>query len=71
MWHTYLETLQEFQSHHRIGYWLNYTEFPGDVYVAFFNVLPGNKDAVAPTPSSKKKAFVFTTYQDQLNAECM
>ncbi len=53
--------------------WLNYTGFPGDVCVAFFNVLPGNKDAVAQTPSRKKKAIVFTNvttsaYQDQLNA---
>ncbi len=28
--------------------WLNYTGFPGDVCVVFFNVPPGNKDAVAP-----------------------
>ncbi len=53
--------------------WLNYTGFPGDVCVAFFNVPPGNKDAVTPNPSRKKKAVMFTTvnanaYQDQLNA---
>ncbi len=54
--------------------WLNYTGFPGDLCVAFFNVPPGNKDAVAPKPPSwKKKAVVFTNvttsaYQDQLNA---
>ncbi len=29
----------------------------------FFNVLPGNKDAVTPNPSRKKKAVV-----DQINA---
>ncbi len=39
----------------------------------FFNIPPGNKDAVMPTPSQKKKAVMFTTvtmsaYQDQLNA---
>ncbi len=28
--------------------WLNSTGFPGDVCVAFFNVPPGNKDAVMP-----------------------
>ncbi len=53
--------------------WLNYIGFPGDVCVMFFNVLPGNKDAVTPNPSRKKKAVVFTTvttsaYQDQINA---
>ncbi len=53
--------------------WLNYTGFPGDVCVAFFNVPPGNKDAVTPNPSRKKKAVVFTTvmtsaYHDQLKA---
>ncbi len=53
--------------------WLNYTGFPGDACVAFFNVPPRNKDAVMPNPLMKKKAFVFTTvktsaYQDQLKA---
>ncbi len=53
--------------------WLNYTGFPGDVCVTFFNVPPGNKDAVVLNPSRKKKAVVFTTvmmssYQGQLNA---
>ncbi len=50
--------------------WLNYAGFPGDVCVVFFNVPPGNKDAV--TPSRKKNAVVFTNvtpnaYQSQLN----
>ncbi len=40
--------------------WLNYTGFPGDVCLAFFNVSPENKDAVEPNPSRKKKAVVFT-----------
>ncbi len=53
--------------------WLNYTGFPGDVCVAFFNVPPGNKDAVVPNHSLEKKAVEFSTvtmsiYQDQLNA---
>ncbi len=43
--------------------WLNYTGFPGDVCVMFFNILA----------SQKKKAVVFITvttsaYQDQINA---
>ncbi len=41
--------------------------------VAFFKVPPGNKDAMTPNPSRKKKAVVFTTvttsaYQDLLKA---
>ncbi len=34
--------------------WLNYTGFPGDVCVTFFNVPPGNKDAVMPNPLTKE-----------------
>ncbi len=53
--------------------WLNYTWFPGDLCVAFFNVPPGKKMPWCQTPSRKKKAVVFTNvttsaYQDQLNA---
>ncbi len=33
--------------------WLNYTRFLEDVCVAFFNVLPVNKDAVAPKSLAK------------------
>ncbi len=36
--------------------WLNYTGFPGDVCVAFFNVLPGSKDAVTPNPLTKEES---------------
>ncbi len=36
--------------------WLDYTGFPGDVCVAFFNVLPGNQVAVAPNPLTKEKS---------------
>ncbi len=46
--------------------WLNYTEFPGDVCVAFLNVPPGNKNAVAPNPLTK---LTTSACQDQLNAE--
>ncbi len=53
--------------------WLNYTGFPGDVCVAFFNVRLETKMLWCQTPSRKKKAVMFTnvttsTYQDQLNA---
>ncbi len=52
---------------------LTYTGFPGDMCLTFFNVLPGNKDAVMPKPLRKKRDFMFTTettsaYQHQLNA---
>ncbi len=36
--------------------WLNYTGFPGDVFVAFFMVQPGNKDAVMPNPLTKEES---------------
>ncbi len=36
--------------------WLNYTGFPGDVCVAFFNVPPGNKNAVTPNPLTKEES---------------
>ncbi len=36
--------------------WLNYTGFPGDVCVAFFNVPPGNKDAVTTNPLAKEES---------------
>ncbi len=36
--------------------WLNYTGFPGDVCVAFFNVPPGNKDAVELNPLTKEES---------------
>ncbi len=53
--------------------WLNYSGFPGDVCVVFFNIPPGNKDAVMPNPLIEEETCVFTTvmksaYQDQLNA---
>ncbi len=36
--------------------WLDYTGFPGDVCVEFFNVPPGNKNAVAPNPLTKDES---------------
>ncbi len=56
------------------SYWLNYTAFPGDVCVAFFNVLPGNKDAMAPNSLAKEDSHCVTNvtpnaYQSRLNAE--
>ncbi len=36
--------------------WLNYAGFPRDVCVAFFNVPPGNKDAVTPNPLTKEES---------------
>ncbi len=36
--------------------WLNYTVFPGDVCVAFFNVSPGNKEAVTPNSLAKEES---------------
>ncbi len=36
--------------------WLDYTGFPGDVCVVFFNVSPGNKVAVAPNPLTKEES---------------
>ncbi len=47
IWYTYLETLQECRS---------CRGFPGDVCVAFFNVLPGNKNTVAPNPFTKEES---------------
>ncbi len=36
--------------------WLNYTGFPGDLCVAFFDVPPGDKDAVVSNPLTKKES---------------
>ncbi len=57
-----------------IAHGLDYTGFPGDVCVAFFNDMPGNKNAVAPnTPHKRRKpsCLLLTTRacQDQLNTE--
>ncbi len=48
--------------------WLDYTGFPGDVCVAFFNVPPGNKDAVAPNPLTKEeKPRVYNCDDERLS----
>ncbi len=36
--------------------WLNYTGFPGDVCITFFNILPEEKDAVTPNPLTKEES---------------
>ncbi len=45
--------------------WLNYTGFPGDVCVAFFNVPPGNKDAVPPNPLTKEERHCVYNCDDK------
>lgn len=46
--------------------WLNFTGFPGDVCVAFFNIQPGNKDAMAPNPLMKKESQCLQLWQRAL-----
>ncbi len=53
IWHTYLETLQEFRSRHWIGWIVQ--DFL-ETCVTFFNVLPGNKNAVVPKPLTKEES---------------
>ncbi len=51
--------------------WLNYTGFPGDVCVVFFNVLPGNQIKIFAKPPHERRKFTNVTvhaYQSQLNA---
>ncbi len=36
--------------------WLNYTGFPADECVTFFNVPPGNKDAVMPNSLTEEES---------------
>ncbi len=45
--------------------WLNYTRFPGDVCVAFFNVLPGNKDAMTPNSLTKEESHRVYNCDDE------
>ncbi len=47
--------------------WLNYTGFPGNVCVAFFNTPPGNKNAVVPNLLTKEETVVFTTDDERLS----
>ncbi len=64
IWHTKVETLQEF--HKSSSDLLNYTGFPGDVCVAFFNVVPGNKEAVMPNPLTKESRRVYNCDDERL-----
>ncbi len=45
--------------------WLDYTGFPGDVCVVFFNVPPGNKNAVAPNPLTKEESHCVYNCDDE------
>ncbi len=46
--------------------WLNYTGFPEEVCVAFFNIPPGSKDAVAPNPLTKEKGRCVYNWRQAL-----
>ncbi len=48
--------------------WLNYAGFPGDVCVTFFNVPPGNKDALVKEESRRVYKCDANAYQSRLNA---
>ncbi len=50
--------------------WLNYTGFPGDACIAFFNVPLWNKDAVTLNPLTEKESrrVYNCAYRDLLNA---
>ncbi len=52
MTQTFLK-LQEFRSRHQPGC----TGFLGDACVAFFNILPGNKNAVAPNSLMEEESL--------------
>ncbi len=44
--------------------WLNYTGFPGDVCVTFFNAPLGNNDAVVPNSLAKEESRrVYNCYE--------
>ncbi len=45
--------------------WLNYTGYPGDMCVAFFKVLPGNKDSVMPNPLTKEESHRVYNCDDE------
>ncbi len=46
--------------------WLNYTGFPEDVCVAFFNVTPENNDAVMPNPLMEEESSHVYNCDDEL-----
>ncbi len=71
IWHTYLETLQECRSRHRIGWIIQ--DFRETCVSRSLTFRLETKMQWRQTPSRKKKAVVFTNvttsaYQDQLNA---
>ncbi len=71
IWHTFLETLQEWQSCHLTG-WMK-LDFQETRVSRLFSVSRETKMPWRQTPSWKKKAVVLTTvttnaYQGQLNA---
>ncbi len=73
IWHTYLETLQEFWSRRRIGWIIQ--DFRETCVWRSLTLRLETKMPWRQTPSRKKKAVVFTNvttnaYQDQLNIGC-
>ncbi len=71
IWHTYLETLHECRSRHRIGWIIQ--DFRETHVSRSLTLRLETKMPWRQTPSRKKKAIVFTNvmtsaYQDQLNA---
>ncbi len=70
IWHTYLETLQECWSLHRIGWIIQ--DFRKTCVSRSLTFRLETKMPQRQTPSRKKKAVVFiatmSAYQDQLNA---
>ncbi len=71
IWHTFLDTFQECQSHHLTG-WIK-PDFRETRVSRLFSVRWETKMPWCQTPSRKKKAVVFTNvttnaYQGQLNA---
>ncbi len=66
IWHTKVETLQEFRSRHRIGWIINYDFRETCVSLS----LPFRLETKLPwhqTPSRKKKAIVFTTDDERMS----
>ncbi len=73
IWHTYLETLQEFWSRRWIGWIIQ--DFRETCVSRSLTLRLETKMPWRQTPSRKKKAVVFTNvttnaYQDQLNTGC-
>ncbi len=56
IWYTKLETLWEFWSHHLIGWIIQDFQERFPLFVMFFNVPTGNKDAVKPNSLTKDES---------------